>query len=127
MNQFIEWLLIGGIVVVTFGTLFYYAQSDLVIDFESQHDKSEMNKKKSSEHLKLIEVYSWNGLIKIDVMNRGISDIKIKKLWVDGVEDGSFTPDSIPLNSQVITISSSLNGNVVKLLTTNNKLFIFEK
>ena len=55
------------------------------------------------------------------------SNAFIFPVLLDGVDDVSFTPNSIPLNSQVIMISSPLDGNIIKLLTENNKIFTFEK
>ncbi len=127
MNQFIQFILILGVVGSFTVGIGYYAENNIQDNILSQHDKIEINKKYTAENIKLIEVL--DSPLRIDVVNIGIEKIIIKKLFVDGMLDDSFRIDGIVTKeiqqNQVTTIEPSIDGSIVKIITENNKLFTF--
>ncbi len=131
MNQIIEWMAISGTVLVAFGLVFSFAGDFLDDTVTSQHDKIEIEKRQASEQIKLIEV--MNNPLRIDVMNIGLDAILIKKLYIDGIADESYLLSGrygdalldFPRN-ELVTITPSIPGNNVKIITENNKIFSFE-
>jgi hypothetical protein len=131
MNQIIEWMAISGTVLVAFGLVFSFAGDFLDDRVTSQHDKIEIEKRQTSEQIKLIEV--MDNPLRIDVMNIGLDAILIKKLYIDGIADESYLLSDrygdalldFPMN-ELVTITPSIPGNNVKIITENNKIFSFE-
>ncbi|MCJ8307364.1 MAG: hypothetical protein HRU07_09985 [Nitrosopumilus sp.] len=131
MNQLLDYLLIAGIIVVAGVGTFSFSENYLNVEMTSQHDKIDLEKKQSSEQVKLIEVIQ--APLRIDVMNTGLDVIEIKKLFVDGVSDdgysitdrfGSIIAD-MPRN-EIVTITPSINGSDIKIISKNNKIFSFQ-
>lgn len=132
MNQIIQWIVIIGITSVTFGGVIVYTQDALQVEMLSQYDKVEIQKKYSAEQLKLIDI--MNNPLRIDVMNHGFDVIEIKKLFVDGIIDESYTIydtntleslTDIP-QSKIIAIEPFIQGTTITIITENNKKFSFE-
>ena len=133
LNQILEWIVIAGMVTVTFGIVVVYTQNTLQVESVSQYDKVEMQKKYASEQLKLIDIIE-NPVLRIDVMNQGTDAIIIKKLFIDGNPDESYviydtnTLESltdIP-QSKIIAIEPAIQGTSITIITENNKKFSFE-
>jgi len=127
MNQFIQFVLILGVVGSFTIVIYHYAENNIQDIILSQHDKIEINKRYTVENIKLIEVL--NSPLRIDVVNIGKEKIMIKKLFVDGILDYKFRINDVITNeiqqNQVTTIKPSIDGNIVKIITENNKLFTF--
>lgn len=131
MNQIIEWMAISGVVLLAFSLVFSYAGDFLDDSVLSQHDKIEMEKRQAAEQMTLIEVI--DNPLRIDVMNIGLEIITIKKLYIDDAADDSYVLidryGTFLLNfprNELVTISPSISGSTVKIITENNKIFSFE-
>ncbi len=124
MNQSYEYLAIGIIGAISAATLGALVFDEYDVNFTSQHDKMELQMKKSGELLKIIDVL--DSPLRIDVLNKGNADIQIKKIFIDGVDDINYTIDGqpnniIPLDRIVIILPSITDGERIKIITENNK------
>ncbi len=131
VNQIIEWLAVSGVVLAAFAVVFSYAGDHIGIVAISQHDKIELEKRKASEQLRLIDVV--DNPLRIDVMNVGLEEIKIKKLYIGDTSDDSYTITDRYGNSllvlpkdELVQITPSLSGTGIKIISKNNKIFSFE-
>ncbi len=128
MNQILQYVILSGIVGISASAVFVHVNESLYSETTSQHDKIEIEKKQSSEHLKLIEII--NNPLYIDVMNLGTDTITIKKLFIDGVIDegylidGEITSDII--QNKVVRITPSISGDIISIISENYKVFDFE-
>ena len=131
MDQLIQWMFLFTAIGVLFGGITYYAINDLEIDVASQHDMMESEKLKSGEKIKLVD--SMNNPFRLDLMNIGLTEIEIKKLFVDGNEITSYQltdrfgviVNNLPLN-EIVTLTTGISGNQVTVISDNNKVFIFD-
>ena len=123
MNHLIEYLLISTAVLTGTIVTVDYVINNFDVNFTSYYDIIEKEKSKKLEILKIIEFFE-TPVLRVDVINIGNEDIIIKKIFVDGIEDNSFSIDGInnkiiPLN-QIISIEPSINGDTIKIITENN-------
>jgi len=123
MNHLIEYLLVSAAVLT--GTTFTvdYVINNFDVNFTSYYDMMENEKSKKLEILKIIDFFETPAL-RVDVINVGSDNIIIKKIFVDGIEDNSFSiggVDSriIPLK-RIVSIEPSINGQRIKIITENN-------
>ena len=123
MNQVIEYLLISTAVLTGMIVTVDYVINNFDVNFTSHYDMIENEKNKKLEMLKIIEFFE-TPVLKVDVINVGNEDIIIKKIFVNGIEDNSFTIDGIDSKiislNQIISIEPSINGQRVKIITENN-------
>ena len=116
------------VIVDAFNKVFVHVNESLYYTTISQHDKIEIEKKQSTEYLKLIEII--HNPLRIDVINLGSDIITIKKLFVNGIIDDSYLIDGIVSSNitknKVVRITPSLAGYITSILTKNYKVFDFE-
>jgi len=128
MNQILQYVILAGVVGISASAVFVHVNESLYYETISQHDKMEIEKKQSSEHLKLIEII--NNPLRIDVINLGSDTIIIKKLFIDGVIDNSYLIDgavtSDIVQNKVVTITPSITGNKISIISENYKVFDFQ-
>lgn len=123
-------MILAAVLTVIFGGMFYYFGENLNIDVESQKDKADLLKRQAAEQLKLIDV--MNSPLKVDVMNVGLEPIIIKQVFVDG-NTASFTltdmygttVTELDVN-KIITVTPSITGTELQIITENNKIFSFD-
>lgn len=123
MNHLIEYLLVSTAVLTGTIVTVDYVINNFDVNFTSYYDIIEKEKSKKLEILKIIEFFE-TPVLRVDVINIGNEDIIIKKIFVDGIEDNSFSIDGInskiiPLN-QIMSIEPSINGDTIKIITENN-------
>lgn len=63
--------------------------------------------------------------LRIDILNTGEDQIIIKKMYVDGILDDSYTINGIqtsiiPLDEIVVIYPTDTNGKIIKIITENN-------
>ena len=128
MNQILQYVILAGVVGISASAVFVYVNESLYNETISQHDKIEIEKRQSSEYLKLIEII--NSPLRIDVMNLGSDTIIIKKLFIDGVIDDSYLIDDVVssniVQNKVVRITPSISGNIISIISENYKVFDFE-
>jgi len=128
MNQILQYVILSGIVGISASAVFIHVNESLYYEVTSQHDKIEIEKKQSTEHLKLIEII--NTPLRIDVINLGADVVTIKKLFIDGVIDDSYMIDDVVSSNitknKVVTITPSLTGSTISIISENYKVFDFE-
>lgn len=130
MDQMMQYMILAAVLTVIFGGMFYYFGENLNIDVESQKDKADLLKRQAAEQLKLIDV--MNSPLKVDVMNVGLEPIIIKQVFVDG-NTASFTltdmygttVTELDVN-KIITVTPSITGTELQIITENNKIFSFD-
>ena len=123
MNHLIEYLLVSTALLTGTIVTVDYVINNFDVNFTSYYDIIEKEKSKKLEILKIIEFFE-TPVLRVDVINIGNEDIIIKKIFVDGIEDNSFSIDGvnskiISLN-QIISIEPSINGQRIKIITENN-------
>jgi len=128
MNQILQYVILTGVIGISASAVFVHVSESLYNETISQYDKIEIEKKQSSEHLKLIEII--NSPLRIDVMNLGAETISIKKLFIDGIIDDSYLIDGVVTTnitqSKVVTITPSIYGSTISIISENYKVFDFE-
>lgn len=128
MNQILQYVILVGVVGISTSVIFVHVNESLYYETMSNHDKIEIEKKQSTEYLKLIEIIS--SPLRIDVINLGSNTITIKKLFIDGVIDDSYLIDSISSSditqNKVVTITPSISGSTISIISENYKVFDFE-
>ena len=128
MNQILQYIILAGVVGISASAVFVHVNESLYNETISQHDKIEIEKKQSTEYLKLIEII--DSPLRIDVINLGADTIIIKKLFIDGVIDNSYLIDGVVSSNitqnKVVAITPSLAGDIISILTENYKVFDFE-
>ena len=128
MNQILQYVILAGVVGISASAVFVHVSESLYYETMSNHDKIEIEKKQSSEHLTLIEII--DSPLRIDVINLGSDTIIIKKLFIDGVIDDGYLIDGVVssdiVQNKVVTITPSLTGDMISILTENYKVFDFE-
>jgi len=128
MNQILQYVILSGVVGISASAVFVHVNEELYNEVTSNHDKMEIEKKQSSEHLKLIEII--DSPFYIDVINLGADVVTIKKLFVDGVVDDSYLIDGISssdiVQNKVVTITPSISGSKISIISENYKVFDFE-
>ena len=123
MNHTLEYLLIGAFALTGAYLAYDYTISSSEIIFTSQYDQIQSEKRKAGEFLTIIDLL--NDPLRIDILNTGENKIIIKKMYVDGILDESYTingnqTDTIPLNEIVIIHLTNTDGNIIKIITENN-------
>lgn len=127
MNQILQYVILAGISGVVFSAVLVHFTETLQLETISQHDKNEIEKKRVSEYLKVIDI--MENPLRIDVINLGSSDVIIKKLFVGGIIDdnytinGNYSKNIIP--DKIITIKPSIMGDTILLISENYKKFEF--
>jgi len=128
MNQILQYVILSGIIGISASAVFVHVNEELYNEVTSTHDKIEIEKKQSSEYLKLIEII--DSPFYIDVMNLGSDTITIKKLFIDGVIDDSYLIDGEVtfdiIQNKVTRITPSISGSTISILSENYKVFDFE-
>jgi len=128
MNQILQYVILSGIVGISASAVFVHVNESLYYEVTSQHDKIEIEKKQSTEYLKLIEII--DSPLRIDVINLGSDTITIKKLFVDGVIDDGYLIDDIItsdiVQNKVVRITPSISGDIISIISENYKVFDFE-
>ncbi len=128
MNQILQYVILAGVVGISASAVFVYTNESLYNETISQYDKIEIEKKQSTEHLKLIEII--DNPLYVDVMNLGIDTIIIKKLFIDGIiDDGYLIDDVVTTNiiqNKVVRITPSISGDTISIISENYKVFDFE-
>ena len=129
MNQILQYVILAGVVGISASAVFVHVNESLNYETISQHDKIEIAKKQSSEHLKLIEII--NSPLRIDVINLGVDTISIKKLFIDEKIDNSYRIDDDVntfdiVQNKVVRITPSLTGSTISIISENYKVFDFK-
>jgi len=128
MNQILQYVILSGIVGFSASAVFVHVSESLQYETISQRDKIEIEKKQSSEYLKLIEII--DNPLRIDVMNLGAGVVTIKKLFVDGEIDNSYLIDGVDtadiVQNKVVRITPSITGSTISIISENYKVFDFE-
>ena len=128
MNQILQYVILTGIVGISASAVFVHVNESLYYEMTSQYDKIEIEKKQSTEYLKLIEII--DSPLRIDVINLGSDTITIKKLFVDGVIDDSYSIDGISssdiIQNKVVRMTPNMTGNKISIISENYKVFDFE-
>ncbi len=128
MNQILQYVILSGIVGISASAVFVHVNESLYNETMSNHDKIEIEKKQSTEYLKLIEII--DNPLYIDVMNLGTDTITIKKLFIDGVIDDSYLIDgavtSDIIQNKVVRITPSISGSEISIISENYKVFDFK-
>jgi len=128
MNQILQYVILAGVVGISASAVFVHVNESLYYEVTSQHDKIEIEKKQSTEYLKLIEII--DSPLRIDVMNLGSDTIIIKKLFIDGVIDEGYLINGVLTTNivqhKVVTITPSISGNKISIISENYKVFDFE-
>jgi len=128
MNHIMETVVVGAMILTGLYVTFDYAQKHLDITFTSYHDVIELEKNKAGEMLKTIEVF--HNPLMADVINIGESDIIIKRMFVDGIVDTTFTINGIYTNvippGEIITVTpTGSNSQTMKIITEYKNEFEF--
>ena len=123
VNTYIEYILVGAFVLFGSYLAYDYAINDAEIIFTSQYDKIESEKKQARELLTIIDLL--DSPLRLDVLNTGEDEIAIKKLYVDGILDESYTINGIqtniiPLDEMTVIYPTDTTGNTIKIITENN-------
>lgn len=115
-------------VAVLAGTAFVtdYVINNMETTASSYYDKIEDEKKKAGELLKIIDVFDTP--LRVDLINIGLDEIIIKKIFVDGKIDETYTINGIqnnviPLHKVTTILPTDSTGQKVKIITSNNKEF----
>ena len=128
MNQILQYVILAGVVGISASAVFVHVNESLYYETISQHDKIEIEKKQSSEYLKIIEII--NNPLYIDVINLGADTIIIKKLFIDGMIDEGYLIDGVDtsdiIQNKVVTITPSIFGDTISIISENYKVFDFE-
>ena len=128
MNQILQYVILSGIIGISASAVFVHVNESLYNEVTSIHDKIEIEKKQSTEYLKLIEII--DSPFYIDVMNLGADTITIKKLFIDGMIDDSYLIDGEVtfdiIQNKVVRITPSLTGNKISIISENYKVFDFK-
>jgi len=131
MNQILQYVILAGVVGISASAVFVHVNESLYNETISQHDKIEIEKKQSSEYLKLIEII--DNPLRIDVINLGSNTITIKKLFIDGIIDDSYRIDGVIqsdiIQNKVVRITPSISGSSnseISILSENYKVFDFK-
>lgn len=128
MNQILQYVILAGVVGISASAVFVHVNESLYYETMSNHDKIEIEKKQSSEHLKLIEII--DSPLRIDVINLGSDTIIIKKLFIDGVIDDGYLIDGDDspniIQNKVITITPNITGSTISIISENYKVFDFK-
>ena len=128
MNQILQYVILAGVVGISASAVFVHVNEELYNETMSNHDKIEIEKKQSTEHLKLIEII--DSPLRIDVMNLGSNTITIKKLFIDGVIDESYLIDDVDtsdiIQNKIVRITSSISGSEISIISENYKVFDFK-
>lgn len=124
MNQILQYVILTGIVGISASAVFVHVNEELYNETMSQHDKIEIEKKQSTEHLKLIEII--DSPLRVDVMNFGSNTITIKKLFIDGIVDDAYLINNITssdiIQNKVVRITPSLVGDTISIISENYKV-----
>jgi len=130
MNQILQYVILAGVVGISATAVFVHTNESLYNETISQHDKIEIEKKQSSEYIKLIEII--DNPLYIDVINLGSDVITIKKLFIDGVIDDNYRIDDVVtsdiVQNKVVRITPSISGSSsskISILSENYKVFDF--
>jgi len=128
MNQILQYVILAGVVGISASTVFVHVNESLYSETISNYDKMEIEKKQSTEYLKLIEII--DNPLYIDVINLGGDTITIKKLFIDGIIDESYLIDGIVtsdiIQNKVVRITPSISGSTISIISENYKVFDFE-
>ncbi len=128
MNQILQYVILAGVVGISASAVFVHVNESLYNETMSNHDKMEIEKKQSTEHLKLIEII--DSPLYIDVINLGSDTITIKKLFIDGNIDNSYLVDGVDtadiVQNKVVRIIPSITGSEISIISKNYKVFDFE-
>ena len=128
MNQILQYVILAGVVGISVSAVFVHVSESLFYETMSNHDKIEIEKKQSTEYLKLIEII--DSPLYIDVINLGTDVIIIKKLFIEGVIDDSYLIDGMNTTNitqnKVVRITPSLTGDMISIISENYKVFDFE-
>jgi len=128
MNQILQYVILAGVVGISASVVFVHVNESLYSETISNYDKMEIEKKQSSEYLKLIEII--DNPLYIDVINLGGDTITIKKLFIDGIIDESYLIDGVIssdiIQNKVIRITPSISGSEISIISENYKVFDFE-
>ncbi len=128
MNQILQYVILAGVVGISANAVFVHTNESLYNETMSNHDKMEIEKKQSSEHLKLIEII--DNPLYVDVMNLGSNTITIKKLFIDGMIDDSYLIDGVIsfdiMQNKVVRITPSISGDTISIISENYKVFDFK-
>jgi len=127
MNQILQYVIISGVVGISASAVFVHVNESLYNEVTSNHDKMEIEKKQSTEYLKLIEII--DSPLRIDVINLGADTVTIKKLFIDGVIDDSYLIDDVItsniIQNKVVRITPSISGSTISIISNNYKVFDF--
>jgi len=128
MNQILQYVILAGVVGISASAVFVHVSESLYNETISQYDKIEIEKKQSTEYLKLIEII--DSPLRIDVINLGADTITIKKLFINGVIDDDYLIDGVITSNitknKVVTITPSISGDIISIISENYKVFDFE-
>ena len=128
MNQILQYVILAGVVGISASAVFVHVDESLYHEITSNHDKIEIEKKQSTEYIKLIEII--DSPLRIDVINLGGDTIIIKKLFIDGNIDDSYLIDGVVTSNitknKVVTITPSISGSTISIISENYKVFDFE-
>jgi len=128
MNQILQYIILTGVVGISASAVFVHVSESLYYETMSNHDKIEIEKKQSSEYLKLIEII--DSPLYIDVINLGTDVITIKKLFINGIVDDNYLVDGVVTSditqNKVVRITPSISGSTISILSENYKVFDFE-
>ena len=123
MNHTLEYLLMGAFALSGAYLVYDYTISNSEVTFTSQYDMIESEKKQAGEFLTIIDLL--DNPLRIDMLNTGEDEIIIKKMYVDGILDETYTindeqTDIIPLNEITVIYPTDTDGQTVKIITENN-------
>ncbi len=128
MNQILQYVILAGVVGISASAVFVHVNESLNYETISQHDKIEIEKKQSTEYLKLIEII--DSPLRVDVINLGSDTITIKKLFIDEEIDEGYLIEGISssdiIQNKVVTITPSIPGSTISIISENYKVFDFE-
>ncbi len=129
MNHTLEVIIISIFTISGATLTTSYVNEDMNITFESQNDIMEKKKSKVGEILKVIEFMS--DPLEADVLNGGVDNIIIDKIYVDGVLDESYMVDSQYTNiispSKVTRITFGvIDGENISIITENKNIYNLE-
>ena len=128
MNQILQYVILAGVVGISASAVFVHVSESLYNETISQHDKIEIEKKQSTEYLKLIEII--DSPLYIDVINLGVDVVTIKKLFINGVIDEGYLIDGVIshdiIQNKVVRITPSISGSEISIISENYKVFDFE-
>ena len=123
MNHTIEFLLVGAFALTGAYLVYDYTIDNSEITFTSQYDRIESKKNQAGELFTIIDLL--DDPLRLDVLNTGNNEIVIKKLYVDGTLDETYTingiqTDIIPLNEMTVILPTDTDGSMIKIITQNN-------